>query len=621
MCGIAGFVAAPGASTPLGPSRLGGALSALAHRGPDGSAAVRSGRATFGATRLAIRAPADGTQPLVDAGSGVLVVCNGEIDNHLALRAWLAARGRPVDAAVDVAVLPALYLELGPSFVEQLEGTFALAVWDPRTERLLLARDRAGEKALFFSASARGVRFASELAALAAADPGLLVPDELALASYLERGYFEAPQSPCTEIRKLAPGEILLFDEHGLSRRRFWRLDLRGTPKREPDADAFDRALHAAIERQTEVDADFGLLLSGGLDSSLLAAIARRVRPLRRLCAYTVRFDESSYDEGDAAARVARTLGLESVSVRLRAEEVPALVRDLVSASGEPLADPAWLPLAVVTRRAARDVRMVLSGEGADELFGGYPTYLGPGIADAWQRLPRPVRGAVQRVAEAWPPSDRKVTLGFLGKRFVRAAELGGLERHRAWLASVPQEVLVRLEAKTLRSWHEEPPRDALLDVLQQHDFETSLAEALLTKADRGGMRSAVELRAPFLAPGIIAFAASLPVHERVRGLRTKVFLKRYALRYLPRSVVHQRKRGLSVPLAAWLRGPLRSWAEDRLARGGLEVTGLRPEKAVDLLQEHASGRADHARAIWTLLVLAEWLAFAARVRAGVPRA
>jgi asparagine synthase (glutamine-hydrolysing) len=615
VCGIGGFVAAPPRDEAAGVDRVEALLSALSHRGPDGRAWIRSGRAVLGATRLAIRSPNDGEQPVVDVESGVIAVCNGEIDNHRALRSWLAARGRSVVSAVDVAVLPALYLELGPDFVSRLEGPFAMALWDPQTERLVLARDRAGEKSLFFSVRPGGVRFASEIAALVRDDPALLVPDETALAAYLDRGFFEAPRTPLVDVRKLAPGELVTVDAGGISRRRYWRLDLPATPKRTRGLDAFDRVIHEAVERQTDVDVEFGILLSGGLDSALLAAVARRVRPMRRMSAFTVRFDESSYDEGGAAERVARTLGLESVVTRLQADEVPELLRDLVAHAGEPLADPAWLPLAVLARRAARDVRMVLSGEGADELFGGYPTYMGPRLAEGWLRLPKPLRAILHRAADALPSSDRKVTLGFLLKRFLRAAELGGLERHRAWLASIPSDVLLRLEAKTLRSYLPEPSSAELLDVLQQHDFETALAEALLTKADRGGMRWGLELRAPFLAPGVVAFAATLPPEQRVRGVSTKVFLKQYALRYLPRNIVYRRKRGLSVPLTGWLRGPLRSWAAETLGSDRLQVVGIRRKDALALLDEHAAGRIDHARALWTLVVLAEWLAWVERTR------
>jgi len=373
------------------------------------------------------------------------------------------------------------------------------------------------------------------------------------------------------------------------------------------------KGMKGAVERATDVDVEFGIFLSGGLDSSLLAAVCRSVRPERRPPAFVVRFDEDSYDEGDAAAGVARALGLELVPAWLRAEEVPALLRTLVAGAGEPLADPAWLPLARLAERASRDVRTALGGEGADELFGGYPTYLGAQLAGGWLRLPAPVRRGLARGVEAWPASERKVTLGFLLKRFVREAERGGLERHRAWQSSIPPEVRARLGAKGLASRLEEPAPEALLDHLQRYDVEHSLAEALLTKADRGGMRSGLELRAPFLDPGVLAFAATLPRDERVRGLTTKPFLKRYALRHLPRAVVKRRKRGLSVPLAGWLRGPLGTWADRTLAEDRLAGLGIPARATRALLASHGRGEADHARALWTLLVLSEWLAWCER--------
>lgn len=615
MCGIGGFVAAPHPAGAAYVPNVEALLRSLSHRGPDGRGWARSGRATFAVSRLAIRSPGDGVQPVVDPATGILAVCNGEIDNHRSLRRWLASRGRSVPSAVDVAVLPGLYLELGAEFVSRLEGPFAIALWDPRAACLVLARDRAGEKSLFFTERPTGVAFASEIAALVNGDPALAAPDSEALAGYLERGFFTPPRTPLAEVRKVAPGERVIVDDTRIRHQRYWRFSFATQATHTPNLARFDRVLCEAVERATEVDVDFGVLLSGGVDSSLLAAVARRVRPLRQLVAYTVRFDEDSYDEGAPAQRVARWLGIEPVEARLRAADVPGLLADLVSHAGEPLADPAWLPLAVIARRAALDVRMLLSGEGADELFGGYPTYFGPWVADGWMRLPQSLRRLLERSAEALPASDRKVTIGFLAKRFVRSAELGGLERHLAWVASMSPDVLVRLGAKTLRSYRPEPPAERLLDVLQTYDFETALAEGLLTKADRGAMRWGVEIRAPFLAPGIIDFAATLHASERVHGLRTKVFLKRHAERHLPHGIVHRRKRGLSVPLAGWLRGPLSGWARTSLSSGRLDPVGIRPDAALELLDEHVSGRHDHARALWTLLVLAEWFAWLGRVR------
>ena len=299
---------------------------------------------------------------------------------------------------------------------------------------------------------------------------------------------------------------------------------------------------------------------------------------------------------------------MDLVTVWVRPEEMRSELKTLISLVGEPLADPAWLPAALLARRAAQDVKLALVGEGADELFGGYPTYIGAGLAEQFARLPRWAKSLVRRGIEALPPSEKKVTLSFLLKRFVQGADLEGLARHRLWVSNIAPALLQRLGVAPPALEHADREGGQLLDRLQRWDLESTLAEGLLTKADRSSMSSALELRAPFLDAAVMDFAKSLPVEERVRRFNTKVFLKRYALRYLPESIVHRRKRGLSVPIARWLRGPLRDWALAMLASGRLEQVGIRTSAAVGLLTEHCARKADHARALWALLVLSEWL-------------
>ncbi len=620
MCGICGIVHWNGTGQraetigrDLGVSVM---LEKLRHRGPQGPGLGSSGLATFGTQRLAIRSLDDGDQPILDRDSGVIAVCNGEIDNHRQLRKWLGRRGRVASSGSDVAILPQLYLELGPEFVERLEGVFSIALFDPRSRSLVLARDRAGERSLYFVREATGVRFATEIAALAAATEIPLEPDTLAIADYLRFGCFVAPSSPYREIRKVRPGEIVILTESGEQvRRRYWRWPILDSPKRAASTAEFDQIFRGAVQRQSDANVDYGLFLSGGLDSSLVAAAALSVRPECRPIAYTVRFAESSYDEGASAKRAAAVLDLELVSVQVQAEDLPRELAHLVRLTGEPLADPAWIPTALLARRAAADVRFVLSGEGADELFGGYPTYLGAVWAQRYHRLPRLLRAWLRTGIEAFPPSENKVPLSYLLKRFVEGEGIDGFDRHLLWTSAVAPAVRAELGVA--------PPAavgasaaGALLDRVQMHDVETTLAEGLLTKADRGGMSSAVEIRAPFLDRSVMEFAATLRASDRVHGFSTKHFLKRYARRYLPWDIVHRRKRGLSVPLATWLRGPLREWADAQLRSGRLDAIGLRSDVAVRLLARHASGGADFARALWTFLVLDAWLALSPKTEA-----
>ncbi|UQN10991.1 asparagine synthase (glutamine-hydrolyzing) [Methylococcus capsulatus] len=617
MCGISGLVQLEGAADTSALRRsVETMVKALAHRGPDDSGVAGDGSAVFGMARLAIRGCHDGRQPMVDAETGVMMVCNGEIDNHAELRGWLAERGRAVEHATDVAVIPGLYLELGDGFVERLVGAFALAVWDPRRGRLLLARDRAGERPLFYACRDGRVSFASQAAALVAGSPEPYPADEAAVQAFLKAGYFEAPASPFAGMRKVLPGERIAIDVKGVERSRYWRLNFTRGPARKNPLDEFDAVFREAVRRQSEVEVDFGAFLSGGVDSSLVTAVMRSVHPDRKLKAFGLRFSESSYDEGVFAERVAESLGVDYTPIWVRPEDFPETLADLVRQSGEPLADPAWVPTALLARRASDEVRVALVGEGADELFGGYPTYFGARLAERYSRLPGGLRALIRKAVEAWPVSDKKVTVSFLLKRFVQGDELDFLARHVLWTSSIPPALLRRLGVTPPETPRVAGPQETMLDRLQQHDLETSLAEGLLTKADRASMRSALELRAPFLDKDVIEFAATLPERERVQGLETKVFLKRVALRYLPKDIVYRKKRGLSVPLSAWLRGPLHDWAEARISSPRLEELGINRAAALELLREHERRSADHARALWTLIVVSEWLEWKAGMEA-----
>lgn len=606
MCGICGQVNFAGQESGAAVPDM---LDRLVHRGPDGHWIKADPSAVFGMARLTIRGLTSGEQPLVDADTGVMVICNGEIDNHRDLRVWLAERGRPVTQDTDVAVLPGLYLELGPAFVEKLIGAFAIAVWDPRIGQLLLIRDRAGERPLFYTWADGQAVFASQLAAMAvggAEPPKLNTP---ALQRYLQLGYFPAPDSPLAGVVKVGPAEYVTLDAHGVRATTYWRWPRHQPATGAADLDAFDTLFREAVWRQSEVDVPMGLFLSGGVDSSLLAAVARDVHPEKSLTAYGLRFQEDSFDEGEFAERVAAQLGIDYIPVWVTPEVIPDLLRDVLRTCGEPLADPAWIPTALLSARAAQDIRVSLSGEGADELFGGYPTYFGAGLAERYARLPAALRGLVRTLVDRWPPSDKKVTLSFLLKRFVQGDTLDGVARHILWNSSLQPGLLDRLGlTPELLPWTA-PVGGTLLDQIQQYDLERSLAEGLLTKADRASMHSALELRAPFLDQAVMEFAATLPARERVRGIQTKVFLKRYATRYLDHDIVYRKKRGLSVPLSRWLREePLRSWVETALARPALEHIGLYAPAIGALMHEHLDRKADHGRALWALVVVSEWL-------------
>jgi asparagine synthase (glutamine-hydrolysing) len=324
--------------------------------------------------------------------------------------------------------------------------------------------------------------------------------------------------------------------------------------------------------------------------------------------AYSLRFDENSYDEGQFAGQVAKDLGLTPVSVWVKPTDLPETLADLVSRVGEPLADPAWIPTALLAQQAAQDVKLCLAGEGGDELFGGYPTHLAAKWGETYAALPGVVQAAFRAIVQKWPVSDKKVTVSFLLKRFVEGMHQDGVARHLLWKANISPIVMARLGLTDPLPWKPEKSTGELLDAVQKLDLEVTLAEGLLTKSDRAGMRSALEVRAPFLDQRVMEYAATLPVDSRVHGLTTKAFLKKYAEKYLPNSIIYRRKRGLSVPLSLWLRGPLHDWAQSRVTHRHLAEVGINIQVAEQLLEEHRLREADHARALWSLIVLCEWL-------------
>jgi asparagine synthase (glutamine-hydrolysing) len=614
MCGICGIVSIAGLQEPEAARlRTKAMLQALSHRGPDAVGMDASVSAVLGVTRLAIRGGDDGLQPMVDEASGVVAVCNGEIDNHRELRRWLEARDRPVRHATDVAVIPGMYLELGEEFASKLIGAFAIAVWDPRERRLILVRDRAGERPLFFTQTKDSVIFATEIASIVSAGKLPVTFNHDALQRYLQFGLFASPDTPFANLQKVKPGSRVRIDARGVHYSTYWRWGITKTAKQRPSLDTFDQVFRDAVRRQSDVDVDFAVFLSGGVDSSLVSAVTRSLYPKRPLKAYTLRFKEESFDEGTFAETVARSLNLEPVPVWVRSEDLPDALSLLIRTVGEPLADPAWLPTALLAKRAAQDVRLALVGEGADELFGGYPTYIGAGIAERFARLPAWVRAVIRRAVESLPLSEKKMTISYLLKRFVAGAELGGMVRHELWVSNISPQILARLGMPPTSLRKDDSGSEPLLDRIQRWDLEGSLAEGLLTKADRASMSSALELRAPFLDESVMTFAAGLPVKDRVQGFTTKVFLKRYAMRYLPKSIVHRRKRGLSVPIGRWLRDPLREWATATLSNERLSQIGIRTSAVKELLSDHCQRKADHARALWTLIVLSEWLDWVAK--------
>jgi len=592
MCGIFGAVALAGG--PLHhPECLARMAESLRHRGPDGERIVGHESARIGARRLAIMDLTTGEQPFQSPDRAVWMVCNGEIYNSPDLRREATGWGYPFRSRGDIENIVPFYERYGDGVVDRLDGMFGLAIWDDRRRRLLLARDRAGEKPLFWTRVDGEIRFASEVQALLAFPDQPRRVNRAALSLYRALGYIPAPDTMFEGIHKLPPGNLLVADEQRVEVRPYWSAAAAaGRPSRLSSADTLRATLTRAVERELMSDVPLGVFTSGGLDSSFLVAAAARVLPGEQIHTYAVRFVEPGYDESGHAEAV--THDIKTVHHVVTADD-EALRRalDVVARSlAEPLGDPAVLPTYLLADAARADVKVVLSGEGADELFGGYPTYLGHKAAAAWRLIPGPLRRALRWVVERWPASTGKVTFEFMLKQFVAAAERPWLERHVAWFGAlgsghdggVLPELASRLEGF---------PADDHLNRILWLDFVTYLPDDLLVKVDRATMLASVEARAPFLDREVLELVLPAPSTRKVRGFTTKAILKEAAHGLVPEAVIKRRKRGLSVPVARWLN------------------TGLAPlaDRLLDtpLLAEHRSGKANHARKLWPLLMLALW--------------
>ncbi|HWG55313.1 MAG TPA: asparagine synthase (glutamine-hydrolyzing) [Gaiellaceae bacterium] len=606
MCGICGIAATAGADR----ARLEAMSGTLVHRGPDSAGTHVDGPVGLAARRLSIIDLATGDQPLANEDGTVTVVQNGEIYNYRELRAELERAGHRFRTHGDTEVLAHAYEEWGDRFPERLRGMFALAVWDARRRRLLLARDRYGIKPLYVRKRDGGLEFASELRALPRGDVDLD-----ALEAFLAFNSVPGPLSIFAGTRKLLPGHVLVWEAGTTREERYARPapvasgDVRREGEEELAAELRDR-LRDSVRAHLVADVPVGVLLSGGVDSSLLAAFAAQetAEPVRT---FSIGFEEGSFDERADARRVAERYGTRHRELVLR-PDAALLLPALADAFDEPFADSSALPTYLVAQLAAEDVKVALSGEGGDELFGGYYTYQADLLALRAGRLARLARPLVERL----PVSTARASFDYKAKRFVGAAHLPPLERHHGWKEIFDPEVRAELTGRRhtwdpvdlLRERFAETAGAELLARLQDVDARTYLVDDLLVKTDRASMAHSLEARVPFLDPVVDELAGALPTRMKVRGGRKKVLLRKAAEPLLPPEIVGGRKRGFSIPAAAWLRGELEPFARDVLATETLRRQGyFRPEAVHRVLDDHVAGRADLSRQLWGLLAFTLW--------------
>jgi asparagine synthase (glutamine-hydrolysing) len=627
VCGIVGRFTWEG---PLEEDALRGAVDLLAHRGPDESAFWADDRFFLGHRRLSIIDLSSGQQPMGTTEGELVVTFNGEIYNYAELRDELRARGHRFRTSSDTEVLLEGYREWGTGLPDRLVGMFAFVIADRERRELFLARDPFGEKPLLYVDGPGAVTFASELRALVALGAAGTRIDLQALGGFLCLNYVPGEATLLANVRRVPPGTWRLYRNGRASVGRYWHARAGALPapaSREEALEGLRGRLDEAVKRALVSDVPVGIFLSGGMDSSLVAESAARQGCLSR--AYCLDFDEAGYSEWPRAERVARRLEIPITRVRLGDDAASDFLR-LVEHADDPLADSSSLPVWAISREAARTNKVVLGGDGGDELFGGYLTYKASLLhARVAAALPLAARRLVARSASWVPTREGKVSTSYRAMRFARALDLPSGEAHFTWNGTwLPREAerLLRVEAardaardalRALAERHRLPARPDLTD-LQRADIAEYLPNDILAKVDRMSMAHGLEVRAPFLQREVADFALSLPTGLRCAALgRPKRLLRELARRIYGPEIADAPKQGFSIPVHGWLRERLRDVAEDLLSAESLEPIDEIDGAAVRRVwRDHLAGRS-YGWEVWGLMVLSAWHRSRVRSRPG----
>ena len=602
-------------------------VSRLAHRGPDAEGVVSRGHAVLGSRRLAVIDVGEGNnQPLSDRSGRFWISYNGEIYNFAEVRAELASLGAEFATQGDTEVILEAYKRWGVEAVHRLNGMFAFALWDEVEERLFLARDRAGEKPLFYQRlPGSGLIFASELQALRAHPAASRAVNPEAIGQFLSLNYLLTDTSILAGVERLPAGCFLLVERDRSPRKtRYWDLAASFREKRRFESEAAAaEELNALIDDSVRLrlvsDVPLGAFLSGGIDSSTVVESMTRLQPADRTETFTIGFPEPTFSELDEATQVARFLNV-SGNGRMVTGEMSIPLPEIIRSAGEPFADTSMVPLWFVSKLAREKVTVCLSGDGGDEILAGYETYQADRYHHTLSRLPsfawRPIERWVDRL---WPVRFDKVSFDYKLRRFLQGLQLDGRRAHHHWRKIFSDE-----EKRALfKDRHRELAESDGFDIIDRHfeeisdchfldqamyvDIKTWLVDDILVKVDRATMAHSLESRAPYLDHRLMEFAASLPVSLKLKGLRRKHLLRRARRDRLPRQVIAQKKKGFNAPVGHWLRGPLRD-ASRRLTTGEPVSEWLEPAAVETLWQEHLDGRRDHGLKLFGLTCLGLWM-------------
>lgn len=614
VCGIAGFTTL---DHPVERGRIRGVISTISHRGPDGQGVYESAGVAMGNARLSIIDVDSGHQPMYASGGDIVIVYNGEVYNHEELRAELVSLGHVFDTRCDTEVVLRAFIQWDVECFSRLRGMFAIAIWTESANRLVLARDRMGIKPLYLYHRGRDIYFGSELKTLFAHPEIPRRLDLNGLGYYLSLNYVPAPYTLVEGIEKLNPGEMLEWRAGDIHRTTYWNLRLAPQPWTIEDAKTrLDELLSLSVREHLISDVPLGVWASGGLDSSTVLHYAAQEVP--NLKTFSISFKGHSHDESEFFRQVAAHYGTDHHEFDLNPEaDLEATVQKLVDFSDEPSADAGALPVWFLSMMTRRHVTVALSGEGADELFGGYLTYRADHLYRQANRAPAWMRRAGLSLLALWPVSDDKISLEYKAKRFLEGSLLKPASAHLFWNGTFSM-----AQKRALYRAPREIDPGGLINTLPTEAFSCGdinrflwldqryyLADDILNKCDRMSMAHSLEVRPPFLDHRLVEFAASLPEDFKIQGKTLKFILRDLMRGKLPEAVLTRPKEGFDIPAHRWFRGPLKSLLDDAVSEAAVDATGIFNWAAVQRIKsEHHNRRASHGYGLWGLLILFLWM-------------
>ncbi|MFP4297013.1 MAG: asparagine synthase (glutamine-hydrolyzing) [Spirulinaceae cyanobacterium] len=624
MCGICGVVYADG-DRPIDPGLIEIMTATITHRGPDQQGIYRQKNVGLGSRRLSIIDLDGGQQPIHNEDKSIWVVFNGELYNYRELTHSLKRRGHKFYTATDTEVLVHAYEEFGDEFLEYLNGMYAFALWDERQQRIIIARDRMGIKPLYYTRHDNALIFGSELKTLLAYPGVSRSVDLVALNEYLSFEYIPTPRSIFQNISKLPPGHALSYREGKLETWQYWDINLGRSENLQPKPiqdyeQELLEILTEAVAKEMVSDVPVGVLLSGGLDSSSIAAIMAQIAP-ESVKSFSIRFDDPSFDESNYARLVADYLKTEHYELTLTPKLTLELVPQLAKFLDEPLGDSSIIPTFLLSQFTRHHVKVALGGDGGDELFAGYSTLQAHRLVEYYEML---LPGMIRHRLIPWmvdrlPVSFDNISLDFKVRRFIAGRGIPIIMRHHQWLGSFTtaqkrqllQPWTQLLEKDTYQVAFEHQRNSQAQEALNQLlycDLKLYLEGDILAKVDRASMANSLEVRVPFLNHTLVEYAAKLPHTVKLRGLTSKYILRRAMRQHLPPEILKRGKKGFNMPVAKWFTSDLRPLVEDMLSRDRLQREGFfNADYVQQLLAEHLNGQADHRKLLWTLLVFELW--------------